>query len=604
MKAMEPWAMGMAFRLLLFVDLAYTLDFGCKDGSLPSCRDGSVPIPRNDIIPTSNLETRSLCPKSCNVFRNACDPTTAPTCVYPNPRVRNPHAACACRPGYKASNTADGDTQKHWRLPVAGQEHRVWVAEGVKCDALCGGYGAQSCTEVTILGPDCVGDGVAAGGSRGGSFSPGGSRLNETTAWMQRQNSSSAPSGPVSPTQEPDDTVVDEFHSTSSADRGVPTPSESPASTWTLPEYLLDPADESTTVSSEDADFTLPTGSPPRNKLRRRSEDTFTLPFQTQQKAWELYQEQWNSYISQLAGVADYFKIAERPQFCPDIKDTISWTCKRAVEMQNTNCGFTGEARDPHCQTSGLTTDSCAEYVRQTQAVWCNNPWSNANLDRLRSQMQEQCAIITPAARSYLKVAHSIRLSIVLSKVISEGGENVPFLSRLNEVQTMWVRWRRGLQALLEGDIGRGVNLLSEITTTASLGIQTRDGGAYYEIAWTERLEPIIASRVDEFMLKTINMAWDVWAIMRESEYLISTDVLQRSDAGDLLSIQGAARKFTLDLAYMLSPTFSERFDDVPDQATMDTLLEQYKKFLQSDLVFRLVRTWAVVVRVNRVLAA
>ncbi|KAK0648402.1 hypothetical protein B0T16DRAFT_455880 [Cercophora newfieldiana] len=60
---------------------------------------------------------------------------------------------CACRPGYKAS-AADNDTAVHWRLqwPVAGQEHRVYVKPGARCDVLCDQWylGAVGCQEVAV----------------------------------------------------------------------------------------------------------------------------------------------------------------------------------------------------------------------------------------------------------------------------------------------------------------------------------------------------------------------------------------------------------------------------------------------------------------------
>lgn len=98
------------------------------------------------------------CPKACLVHYNSCDKTTAPTCIFPDPYVPNPRGACACRPGYKASYAADGDTTKQWRLPIVGQEHRVWVAEAVVCDSLCKNpYGVDSCREVKELGKECIG---------------------------------------------------------------------------------------------------------------------------------------------------------------------------------------------------------------------------------------------------------------------------------------------------------------------------------------------------------------------------------------------------------------------------------------------------------------
>lgn len=106
------------------------------------------------------------CPPTCNPHPplNKCDATTAPTCIFPDPRVPHPRAACACRPGYKAYTDEELARLpkeagiKQWRLPVKGQEHRVWVAEGVKCDVLCGvSSGIGACREVGEAEGGCVG---------------------------------------------------------------------------------------------------------------------------------------------------------------------------------------------------------------------------------------------------------------------------------------------------------------------------------------------------------------------------------------------------------------------------------------------------------------
>ncbi|KAH6685450.1 hypothetical protein F5X68DRAFT_191951 [Plectosphaerella plurivora] len=147
----------------------------CLDGSHPICRDGSLPtdyrdLSARDVAGGSFGDVSSACPPSCSPHHNTCDPTTAPTCIFPDPRVPGARAACACRPGYKANGAGDGNTRSHWRLPVQGQEHRVWVAEGVRCDTLCtSGYGAQSCGEVTLLPADCIGGAGSQGGPGPGS---------------------------------------------------------------------------------------------------------------------------------------------------------------------------------------------------------------------------------------------------------------------------------------------------------------------------------------------------------------------------------------------------------------------------------------------------
>jgi hypothetical protein len=130
----------------------------CEDGTVPPCPGplncGDNTTPTGPGTPESNTTS---CPKSCNVHFNTCDPITAPTCIFPDPRVPNPRAACACRPGYKATDAADGDSSKQWRLPIVGQEHRVWVAEGVECDSKCSGSGVDSCREVIEIPKACIG---------------------------------------------------------------------------------------------------------------------------------------------------------------------------------------------------------------------------------------------------------------------------------------------------------------------------------------------------------------------------------------------------------------------------------------------------------------
>lgn len=167
----------------------------CPDGSRPSpnceplylCDDGSVPPctgKGGDVRPSGGENNKTscpvvvnndphpkpptppsapaTCPAGCNPLsgHNKCDVTTAPTCIYPDPRVPKPRAACACRPGYKAYRNGEEPKgeMKQWRLPIVGQEHRVWVAEGVRCDVLCDvSSGVGSCREVVEVDAGCVG---------------------------------------------------------------------------------------------------------------------------------------------------------------------------------------------------------------------------------------------------------------------------------------------------------------------------------------------------------------------------------------------------------------------------------------------------------------
>ena len=135
----------------------------CPDGQQPACsakrpdNETDLSTPGNGKTPVTPIQ--SACPVGCNIHDNQCDKTTAPTCIFPDPRVSNPRGACACRPGFKASNFQDNDTTKQWRLPIPGQEHRVWVAEGVACDKLCTvSSGINSCREVNEIAVECAGN--------------------------------------------------------------------------------------------------------------------------------------------------------------------------------------------------------------------------------------------------------------------------------------------------------------------------------------------------------------------------------------------------------------------------------------------------------------
>jgi hypothetical protein len=150
----------------------------CPDGSRPPCSADVCPLgtslsctPEEGFLcpdtglkgpckgtssPPNGNQNKTACPKPCDVHFNKCDARTAPTCIFPDPRVAHPRAACACAPGFKATGAADGDVTKHWRLPILGQEHRVWVPEGVVCDAQCQGSGFDACKEVVILDKSCI----------------------------------------------------------------------------------------------------------------------------------------------------------------------------------------------------------------------------------------------------------------------------------------------------------------------------------------------------------------------------------------------------------------------------------------------------------------
>ena len=128
-----------------------------KNGEVPTPGPGDGKNPKAPGIDPG----KSSCPIPCAPLKNKCDPTTAPTCIFPDPRLPSPKAFCACAPGWKAVATAEDarggvqkDTSRQWRLPIVGQEHRVWVPEGQKCDQVCRDI---DCSEVGLVGIECAG---------------------------------------------------------------------------------------------------------------------------------------------------------------------------------------------------------------------------------------------------------------------------------------------------------------------------------------------------------------------------------------------------------------------------------------------------------------
>lgn len=157
---MPPFYIYGAALALVFVNPVLCSEI-CLDGTILLCSDGTHPRCQQSGAPPA-----SSCPKACDPHINTCH-ATAPTCIFPDPKVTLPRGACACRPGYKATGHANSDSSTQWRLPVIGHEHRVWVAEGVPCDTLCDtSSGGNICQEVLLIGKDCIGDG------RNASFQP------------------------------------------------------------------------------------------------------------------------------------------------------------------------------------------------------------------------------------------------------------------------------------------------------------------------------------------------------------------------------------------------------------------------------------------------
>lgn len=94
---------------------------------------------------------------TCNPIAglNKCDITTS--CIATNtagpdgPIAPDTHYYCACRAGFKATTATD--PTKQFRLPMPGQEYRVFVPENTPCNELCSyphGFSPLLCAEVDL----------------------------------------------------------------------------------------------------------------------------------------------------------------------------------------------------------------------------------------------------------------------------------------------------------------------------------------------------------------------------------------------------------------------------------------------------------------------
>jgi len=102
-----------------------------------------------ELYPCVNTEPE--CPKFCSPFpgTNTCAQPSAQNCVG----FGTSALYCACAPGFKATGYADNDAAHHWRVDLDGHQHRVWVAEGVKCETPCAN--PLTCAEVSLIQDKC-----------------------------------------------------------------------------------------------------------------------------------------------------------------------------------------------------------------------------------------------------------------------------------------------------------------------------------------------------------------------------------------------------------------------------------------------------------------
>ncbi|KAH6688422.1 hypothetical protein F5X68DRAFT_231050 [Plectosphaerella plurivora] len=651
--------------ILLLAEYAQAVQFVCHDGSVATCGDGTAPLLHEGLFARGDLGTRSICAQSCNVFRNKCA-VTAPTCIYPNPQVPNPRAACACRPGFKADNVADGDTTKHWRVPVTGQEHRVWVAEGVSCNTQCGGYGAQSCMEVTMVGADCVGD-VVPGKKYPGMVYPGGGPADYNAPPFGKNMSTTRYASSGSPAKETDvpggqkgiptdlpgfpdlghlgdssDTIVDsstDMEPTESLDSDSFEPTSSTPSTESentetstdtdsdvdMPTSLPQPTDDASFNANLFPDVPLPTGEaskskdlpeyltqggdkgapaidltpfevPTKRSKPHRRDNLADIRAAGAQQAWTILIDKWNWYMNKMSGPHKEFKMDERPNQCNIIRDAVVDACKNALNTEDTNCSLGPDGKDPRC-TSDHPTGCCEAQRKQT--YWCQGRWSTENFNLAIRDMRYSCNIQTAGGRDALKLGVYRRLLTPLHNIMKEANPPPPFLQRAAETQQKWLLWERELRYLVGGDAYRGINGLIEITGKISTG----DKG-YNGVLWSEAIEEPLSQNLDAFMLEAIALAFDVFAIGNERDFLALLNEGTVPPRDDIEGVRNWADEFVSKRIDVFLPSSPGRFDWQKSQADVDATVSSYGTFLDVSSFPDLARAYAVVVRADRVIGS
>jgi len=389
----------------------------CLDGSAPLCSDGSKP---QCLTPGD-----SACPKACEPHNNKCD-ATAPTCIFPDPRVATPRGACACRPGYKATGYASGDVTNQWRLPVEAQEHRVWVAEGVKCDTLCDvSTGVDSCLEVPLIAAECIGTGATGyntsqqsmlgfeGGYGNYSRSLTATKTGATSeAFVDSTFASESTSedfdqtttGPGNPDEgehaddaedagetEDAEGVIDELSEKLACDSvdtsedlhelGEPDiddeddpgiPEESTLVTDDTPEDSTGAYPAAALEVDEDdnsglaKDVPLPSGGSSNPVIEARDRNP-GLPQTAEEKGRQAYEQAWAKYLKQFSKLKAMpnINMAHRPELCSVIARSVVDSCKKGVKSQVALCKQSSKGDIAQCKNDlKASIDQCKKRYK------------------------------------------------------------------------------------------------------------------------------------------------------------------------------------------------------------------------------------------------
>jgi hypothetical protein len=315
----------------------------------------------------------------------------------------------------------NGDVTNQWRLPVEAQEHRVWVAEGVKCDTLCDvSTGVDSCLEVPLIAAECIGTGATGyntsqqsmlgfeGGYGNYSRSLTATKTGTTSeasvdptfaTESTLQDFDETKIGPGNPdegehadnaedaggTEDAED-VIDElpgtlaYHSVDTSedlhelgepdvddddDPGIPgestlvTDDTSEDSTEAYPAAALEVDEDDKIGLAKDVPLPSDGSSKPVIEARDRNP---RLPHAAEEKGRQAYEEAWAKYLEQFTKLKAMpnINMAHRPELCSVISRSVVDSCKKGVKSQVALCKQSSKGDIAQCKNNvKASVDRC-----------------------------------------------------------------------------------------------------------------------------------------------------------------------------------------------------------------------------------------------------
>jgi hypothetical protein len=648
--------MGALRNYLVFALFALTQHVApfryCKDGTLPVCLDGSVPTEHRRLPERS--AGGSACPQACNPSRNDCDPTTAPICTYPDPTVADPRGACACQPGYKATGYQNDDAGKHWRLAVAGQQHRVWVSEGVSCGTRCNILsGVGSCSEVTLIAAECV----------SGSFNASDPTPSDPEATHDDQDAThgdddveATHDGVEEAIHDDKEATHDDTEEVQQAKRNLHGDTQDPA---LFLQYFNTELHNSTGFSLDsvvsqfaagsgiDLDAPPPedlesalnspstTHSPTGEELGRR-DTPGSWAKKAQSEGEESYKRSWKKMVTVLSQVSNSVKVAKQPRLCSKVTKSVIDGCKKGVKTQVAFCKQAlrdkiGRCKDdvgrridkckkkkgsllawqceagrltelakceaeridvPFCEVDRIKA-ACCEGSRLKAQAMCSAGLSTAEIQKQIQRVQTACGVATALAKSAIKSYLSGQVLGVLVELqsVKAIGNTVKVISEVESKRVEYTKWADGLTAAAEGRLKDAKKALGPLASEISPDISNA-------IEWMEAAQAVVAKDVDGFLSKAVSAAGEIDEVMAAKKAIEELKTV----TDDIKAIRSAALECA-KVPTSITPAKFSGWKEVMSAETLKAAVAAYEKSF-SVIMFAAARCQAVAVRAGRVINA